>query len=370
VVVVIALLAVSGAAALFYLRARPGGSAPSGDPAGDKVVSWIDTRTVMVEFLSGSVAPQAIDVRTGHATRLPVRDVLLHLSGARGMIGCEASGDVVALDAGAYRPPETLRPFISSASSRRSAVGVPSPDGRWALSPQFAQETPTDGWDICAGTGGTVGSLLADGAGSAGGDPSWSPDSRSVAIPLEPGDASEATVVVAWAPAWRPVSIRLSGYQGGPVVFDEQGAELAYAKPGEGRLAWVGPTTGSLERQAKVPGLAGLAGRAADGRIVAFTGSDAPQGGRGLWLGRAPASGGAASGAGAASGGGAAAAEPSEGQAQDVTVVALPLAVEDAVVDPSGTVVAAVCADAGDQRRVFIIDLKRGRARPLAARAL
>jgi hypothetical protein len=325
-----------------------------GDATGGKIVSWVDTRTILVESVSGARPPVAVDVLTERVRRLPVKSVLFHASGARAMIGVEPSGDVVTLPIPSPGAKTATACGVAApvASSPAAGIGVSSPDGRLSVAPDLADGTPTDVWRLRPARGVGPVKILTDGVSGAAGDPAWSSDSRMVAIPLEPGDAAEATIVVAWAPSWKPFQIRVAGYQGGPVVFGDAGTTLACAQPSQDSVVWVGSVTGAVQAEAPVPGLGGLAGRSADGRIVAFSG--AAGGSQGGLLSvrqrRSAPSGAAVSG----------------------TWFRLPHPVESAVVDPSGRLAAAVCSDAGGRRSVYIVDLESvsGRVRLLAARAI
>lgn len=350
----------AGALAGLLATARLGGDGDlSGGYLGDKVVSWIDTSTALVESVAGVEPPQCLDVDSGVRRRLPVEDVLMHLGGAGWAVGADKNGALLAVDL-------SRRAACGPAVSRVAAArcGAKSPDGRLVAARELADGAPTDAWWVLSTDGARVARLTPDGAGSAGGEPAWTEDSQAVAVPLEPGGAREATLVVAWAPDWRPIEVRVAGYEGGTIAFDPTGANLVFAKPGrdgEGELKRVGRGTGMEDLAVRIAGLGGLMGRAADGRLAVYVTRAAPEdleGGPGpatgaVLLVREPPTEGARPGE---------AAWPLGGPED---VIRLPRDVESAVLDPSGLRALVVCADGESTRRLYVVDLAAGTVRPV-----
>lgn len=340
----------AGALAGLFATARLGGD---GDPGrgylGDKVVSWIDTSTALVESVAGVEPPQRLEVDSGIRRKLPVKDVLMHLGGAGWAVGADKNGALLAVD--------LSRGAAREAASSKVAVarcGAKSPDDAFVAARELADGAPTDAWSVFSADGTRVAKLTLDGAGSAGGEPAWAPDSQAVAVPLEPGDADEATIVVAWAPGWRPLGVRVRGYEGGTIAFDQAGASLLYATPGpEGLLRRAGRSTGVEDLQLRIPGLGGLMGRAADGRLVLFVtradpgdlgGEPGPPTGALLAMPEPPAD----------------ASQPGgspEPLASPEGIIQLPSDVESAVLDPAGERALVVCARSETTRALYVVDL-------------
>lgn len=324
---------------------------------GDRVVSWIDTSTALVESVAGVEPPLRLEVDSGVRKRLPLQDVLMHLGGAGWAVGADKNGALLAVD--------LSRGAARDAAASEVAVarcGAKSPDDRLVAARELADGAPTDAWSIFSAEGKRVAKLTHDGAGSAGGEPAWAPDSQALALPLEPGDADEATVVVAWAPEWRALQVKVKGYEGGTIAFDPGGASIMFAKPGtHGELRRAGRATGEVDAAASIPGLGGLAGRAADGRLAVFvTRADprdlgahpGPRTGAVLLVDElrfeAPSLGGAP--------------EPIAGPDG---IIQLPCAVESAVLDPAGERALVVCARSETARELYVVDLATRRVRPV-----
>jgi hypothetical protein len=334
---------------------------PDGDRGrgylGDKVVSWIDTSTALVESVAGVEPPQRLEVDSGIRRKLPLQDVLMHIGGAGWAVGADKNGALLAVD--------LARGAAREAASSKVAVarcGAISPDEELVAARELADGAPTDAWSVFSADGTRVAKLTLDGAGSAGGEPAWAPDSQAVAVPLEPGDAEEATMVVAWAPDWRPLAIRVKGYEGGTIAFDSDGADLLYATPGpDGQLRQVGRSTGDEDLGVRIPGLGGLMGRAADGRLVVFVTHADPEDFGG---GPGPASG-AVLVIDEPAAGLPRAGETPESLLGAEGMIRLPCDIESAVLDPAGERALVVCARSETTRALYVVDLATRTVRPV-----
>jgi hypothetical protein len=316
---------------------------------GDRIVSWIDTSSALVESVAGVEPPLRLEVDSGVRRRLPLEDVLMHLGGAGWAVGADKNGALLAVDLsrGAARD-------VAASKVAVARCGAKSPDARLVAARELDDGAPTDAWSVFSADGTRVAKLTVDGAGSAGGDPAWAPDSEAVALPLEPGDADEATIVVAWAPGWRALQIKVKGYEGGSVAFDPGGGGIVFAKPGsDGELRRAGRATGEIDAAARVPGLGGLAGRAADGRLAVFVtradpkdlgGEPGPETGAVLLFDDLP--------------------DGLFGGGPD-GIIRLPCAVESAVLDPAGERALVVCARSETARELYVVDLASARVRPV-----